>query len=227
MGQVGGCAYSGTKKEMSKGREMKSLISRGALLIVVTTSFLFSGCAYRTTLTDISSVNSANEVIVVGRIEIEPRIEKKDVSVKMTLGGDDLYRTFVLRIRNDVGETTNYMNDQENAAVVYTDEDFYIPYDRSETVKIFGGWFYTQLSGGAGVSMSTVLFRIIGGLKAEYPKNAKAVYIGTIKFKRDEFYNLKAINFSQDDFSAAQKRFKSKFGTKMHLEKATIGKVTS
>ncbi len=205
---------------------MKSLISRSTLLVVLAASMLFSGCAYRKTLDDISTVNSANDVIVVGRIEIEPKIEKQDVSVKMAIGGGDLYRTFVLRIRNDISETTDYLNDRENMAVVYTDEDFYVPFDRSEPVRIFGGWFYTQLSGGAGVSRSTVLYHMVGGLKAEYSKNAKAIYIGTIKFKRDEFFNLKAISFSQDDFTSAQARFKSKFGTKMHLEKAKIGRVS-
>ena len=72
---------------------------------------------------------------------------------------------------------------------------------------------------------STVFFQLKGGIEARYPKGAKAVYVGTIKFKRDEFYNLKNISVSQDGLEAAQKRFQTKFKSKYTLVKAELVRV--
>ena len=186
-------------------------------------ALLLGGCMIpKSSIEDLSGINKATDVIIVGRIEMVPKIAKEEVAVKMTIGGDELYRQFMLRVKNDVGETTNYTTDVDNMVVVKTEEDYYISSDRSEPFRIFGGWFYTELHGGAGIATSTVLYRIKGGVQVEIPKGADAVYVGDIKFKRDEFFNLKDISFSQDDFEAAQKRFQKKFKTKMHLVKAKI-----
>lgn len=202
------------------------MINRPNLFAAIVLVALFlGGCTTTTSINDLAEVNKATDVVIVGRIEIVPKIEKEEVSVKMALGGDDLYRQFVMRIKNNIGETTDYMTDRENMAVVKTEEDFYVPSKRSEPFKAFGGWFYTKLHGGAGVSGSTVFFHVRDGIKAEFPKNAGAVYLGTLRFKRDEFFNLKGIDFVQDDFEAAQKRFQKKFKTDMRLVKAKVTQV--
>ena len=201
---------------------MKSSIRKGVSLVLLLSMAMFlSGCAYKRTLDDISAVNPSNEVIFVGRIEIDPKIEKEDVTLKRVIGGGDLYRTFVMHTGEDISETGNYTSDMAHSAMVYTDEDFYLSFDRNEVFKMFGGYFYTEMTGG---STSTVFFHIRDGMEARYSKNANAVYIGTIRFKRDEFFNLKDVNFSQDGFEAAQKRFQKKFKTKTQLVKAKISK---
>lgn len=194
-------------------------------LAAVAVAIFLSGCMTpKSSIEDLASVNKATEVIVVGRIEIVPKIQKEEVSVKMAIGGDDLYRQFVLRVNTDIGETTNYMTDTDNMAVVKTEEDFYISSNRNEPFNLFGGWFYTKLHGGGSVSSSVVLFQILDGIKAEIPSGAGAIYVGTIKFKRDEFFNLKAISFEQDDYEAAQRRFHKKFNTNMPLVRVKVTK---
>ena len=199
------------------------IIQRSLLAAMLSATVLLSGCLTpKTSIEDLSAVNKATEVVIIGRIEIVPKIQKEDVSVKMAIGADELYRNFMLRINSEVGEMTNYMTDTDNMVVVKTEEDFYITSNRGEPFSVFGGWFYTKLHGGGSVSSSVALYNIINGMKAEFPKNAGAVYLGTIKFKRDEFFNLKAIDFAQDDYEGAQKRFQKKFKTSMPLAKARV-----
>lgn len=201
---------------------------RGLFVAIISATILLSGCLTpRSSIEDLSSINKDTEVVLIGRIEIVPKIQKEEVSVKMAIGGDELYRTFILRINEDIGEMTDYMTDKDNMVVVKTEEDFYITSNRNEPFKFFGGWFYTKLHGGGGVSRSVALYHLINGMKADFPKNAGAVYLGTVRFKRDEFFNLKAIDFAQDDFDAAQKRFQKKFKTNMPLVKAKISQATT
>lgn len=199
------------------------MINQRILLVAILSAALFvTGCVTpKSSIEDLSAIDKATEVVIVGRIEIVPKIQKEDVSIKMAFGADELYRNFMMRINTDIGEMTNYMTDTDNMAVVKTEEDFYISSNRDEPFNLFGGWFYTKLHGGGRVS-SVALYQIRKGIKAEIPRGAGAVYLGTIKFKRDEFFNLKAIDFVQDDFEAAQKRFQKKFKTKMTLTKAKI-----
>lgn len=203
------------------------MINRQSLLSVIILAAMFlGGCTLpRTSIEDLSAINKETDVVMVGRIEMDPKITKEEVSVKRVIGAGDLYRKFMIRIQNDIGEMTDYVRDTENMAAVLTEEDYYVPTKRNEPFKIFGGWFYTTLNGGAGVSSSVVFFHIRDGIKIEIPKNAGAVYIGTIRFKRDEFFNLKDIEILQNDFEAAQKRFHKKFKTSMPLVKAKITQV--
>lgn len=203
------------------------MINRLKLFALIFPAILFlSGCmTARVSIEDLAEIDRATDVVVVGRIEIVPKITEEEVSLKMTIGADELYRYFMMRIQDDIGEMTDYTTDMEHMAAVKTEEVFYIPANRSEPFKFFGGWFYTKVHGGSGSSRSTVFFHIKDGIKVEIPKNAGAVYLGTIKFKRDEFFNLKDIDFEQDDFEAEQKRFKKKFKTKMTLVKAKVTQV--
>lgn len=196
------------------------------LRIAVTGFFvalMLGGCVMpRTSIESLSSVDKTKEVLIIGRIEIDPKIQKEDVTLKHVIGADDLYRKFILRINEDVSETTSYMNDRDNMAVVNTEEDFYITQNRTEPFKLYGGWFYTNFGGGRDSSISTVLFHILKGMKIEIPKGADAVYLGTIRFKHDEFYNLKAVDLLQNDYDAAQKRFQKKFNTRTALAKVRV-----
>lgn len=193
------------------------------LLAIISAPLLLGGCLTpRSSIEDLAAVNKETEAVIVGRIEIVPRIEKEEVSIKRTIGADDLYQKFMLRVNEDIGETTKYMTDTDNMAVVKTEEDFYITSNRNAPFTLYGGWFYTQFHGGNNGSASVALYHIIKGMKVDIPKGAGAVYLGTIRFKRDEFFNLKTIDIVQDDYDAAKKRFQKKFKTNMQLAKVKI-----
>lgn len=63
-----------------------------------------------------------------------------------------------------------------------------------------------------------------GGLKATIRPRDKAVYIGTIRYYRDEFFDVSKVRI-KDDYTHAKAEFKKKFGKKYSLRKALLKKV--
>jgi hypothetical protein len=60
--------------------------------------------------------------------------------------------------------------------------------------------------------------------KAGLGSSDKAVYIGTIQYYRDEFFNLKKVVI-KDDYQRANSEFKKRFKTGMTLDKALLAPV--
>jgi hypothetical protein len=58
-----------------------------------------------------------------------------------------------------------------------------------------------------------------GNLKVDARPGDKAVYVGTIRYKRDEFFNVLGASVS-DDYEAAEGAFRKHFGSKVALRKA-------
>ena len=199
---------------------------RNKFAAIILVALFLGGCTTaKVSIEDLASIDKKTDVVMVGRIEIIPKMEKEEVSLKMMFGGDELHQYFGMRIQNDIGDTTDYTTDTDNMAMVKTETDFYLQSSRNEPFKFYGGWFYTKIHGGGAPARSTVFFHITDGVQVEIPKNAGAVYLGVVKFKRDEFFNLKDVDIVQDDFEAAQKRFRKKFKTNMPLVKAKVTRV--
>ncbi len=68
-----------------------------------------------------------------------------------------------------------------------------------------------------GAGQSKVYFP--GGLKVSIQSGDKAVYIGTIRYHRDEFFNITKTRIV-DDYGRANAEFKKQFGTKVALRKS-------
>lgn len=60
-----------------------------------------------------------------------------------------------------------------------------------------------------------------GGFSFTPPANAKAVYIGTIKFTRDDFWNITKVKVV-DEYKAANREFSKKFGNSIALKKVLL-----
>jgi hypothetical protein len=58
-------------------------------------------------------------------------------------------------------------------------------------------------------------------LRATLRPGDKAVYIGTIRYHRDEFFTISRIQIV-DDYGHANAEFKKKFGSKHSLRKALL-----
>jgi len=54
----------------------------------------------------------------------------------------------------------------------------------------------------------------------------KAVYIGTVRYTRDEFFEIKKVAIV-DDYERANSEFRKKFGTKIALRKALLRRRSS
>lgn len=168
-----------------------------------------------------------DELLYVGKIVIDPPIQRDEVIVKNVLGGGDrFHRGFMIKA-SDVFYNDADISPYSGLDGIYgveTGKDYYIVGKKGQPFIILGGSFYTRVAGvrtGSG-GVETQSYIIADGLQVKAKPDARAVYIGTITFKRDEFFDLKGIDISQSDYSAAAEHFKEKYNTSWALEKAEL-----
>ena len=94
-------------------------------------------------------------------------------------------------------------------------ENFFIR-SQSQPFYIVGGMMYLDLGS---KEMNRAYFP--GGLMAPLKVGDKAVYIGTIRYHRNEFWEITKVTIV-DDYESANAEFKKKFGAKYSLRKAYL-----
>jgi hypothetical protein len=159
---------------------------------------------------------NGGETVVVGRIELVPPLRKNEQKLKglgtgnfenkIILISDDQYRT----LTDEPG-----MADYAGRIEAKFGQTFFVRSD-SKPFYILGGMMYLDLGG---QEMNRAYFP--GGLKVSIKPGDKAVYIGTVQYHRNEFFEItKAVVV--DDYDHANAEFKKRFGTKYPLRKALV-----
>jgi len=159
------------------------------------------------------------ETLVVGRVELVPPLSKDEQKIKgLGTGGfenkifliiDDRYR--VLKAEPVVADFTGRIE-------ALLGKNFFVRSD-SKPFFVIAGMLYLELGGS---EMNRAYFP--GGLKASLKPGDKAVYIGTIQYHRNEFFDVTKVAVV-DDYESANAEFKKKFGTRNTLRKALLTQV--
>ena len=157
-----------------------------------------------------------DETVVVGRIELVPPLRKDeqkfkgivigDLKNKMILITDDQYRT----LTEEPG-----MSDFSGRIEAKLGKTFFVR-SQSKPFFILGGMLYLDLGGS-----ETNRAYFPGGLKVSLRPGEKAVYIGTVRYNRNEFFEITKASIV-DDYDRANAEFKKKFGTRYPLHKALL-----
>ena len=200
------------------------LLHRLKISLVVIASLMMTACVMpKTSISDISEVKN-DEVIVVGKLQLLPHIQKDEVQLTnfITLGKHEFEPYQSLRlIVSDVyydleGQAAHDFSD---AVFTIDGEYFYFTWNRNKPMHILGTSFITRSTQ---TNIDTMTLSLNKGLKVSHSKKSKAIYVGAISFKRDEFFNIKDIKISQKGYKKARTAFRKKFKTKMNLEKAKL-----
>jgi hypothetical protein len=159
------------------------------------------------------------ETLVVGRVELVPPLSKDEQKIKgLGTGGfenkifliiDDRYR--VLKAEPVVADFTGRIE-------ALLGKNFFVRSD-SKPFFVIAGMLYVELGGS---EMNRAYFP--GGLKASLKPGDKAVYIGTIQYHRNEFFDVTKVAVV-DDYENVNAEFKKKFGTRNTLRKALLTQV--
>lgn len=194
--------------------KIKLLISSLLALLI------FSGCMpAHMQVTDLK-VMKPQDIIYVGRIVMDPPIQKDEILLRNVIGGGDIHKAFYAIVSDKYYTLEGYhAGDMSDVMPLMYNEDYYLKWDRKKPLNILGGWFITTLTGN---SRETMMYTIRNGIKVKHSGKAKAVYVGTITFKRDEFFNIKDIDISQKGYKKAARAFRKKFKTKWKLEKGKL-----
>jgi hypothetical protein len=159
---------------------------------------------------------SGGETVVVGRIELVPPLRKNEQKLKGLNSGSFENKVFLFadehyRVLTDEPGMADYAGRIE----AILGKNFFVRSD-SKPFYILGGMLYLDLGGR---EMNRAYFP--GGLKVAIKPGDKAVYVGTVQYHRNEFFEVTKAAIV-DDYDRANAEFKKKFGAKYHLRKALL-----
>jgi hypothetical protein len=190
---------------------------------LVTTLLLIgalSGCAgpAREPLDSLSELQDG-ETLVVGRVELVPALRKEEQRIKGLNSGAFENKLFLI-----IDETFRVLTGRPQVAdfngriEAVLGKDFFV---RSKTKPFFilGGMLYLDVGGS---EMNRAYFP--GGMNAAIKPTDKAVYIGTLQYHRNEFFEVSKVVIV-DDYDRVNAEFKKKFGVRLSLRKALLTQV--
>ncbi len=190
----------------------KTLLS---LLVMV----WLAGCAFPTKMPQaLYYRHSPQEVIIVGKFEIDPPIDTEhEQDTQWNVIGDGAILNHVAMATGAAPIDDHPQNFPMAAWKNYINaewgETFVLAAPR-QRVYLNGGMMQLDMTTG-----SRVYFP--GGLYFDAPADATAIYIGTLKYTRGDFYAIKAMKVL-DEYSEASKVFKAKFGEDARLSRALM-----
>ena len=162
---------------------------------------------------------SKNEVIVVGRIDISPRLKKDEQDFYVP--GIVLF-DFEKPFRNKVMLQFNAQPVASANELVINPrlgKLFYFKVPRNNKY-IVNGYIVTGFLGLG----KTAKIKLPTGFKVNFKKGDKAVYIGHLKYKRDDFDSIVSVKL-KDNYNKAKKYFRKIFGKKYKLRKSLMRKI--
>ncbi|HSD96809.1 MAG TPA: hypothetical protein VLB06_06660 [Sulfuricaulis sp.] len=156
------------------------------------------------------------ETVVVGRIELVPPLRKDEQKLKGLNSSSFENKVFLLadehyRVLTDEPGMSDYAGRIE----AILGKNFFVR-SNNKPFFILGGMMYLDLGG-----QETNRAYFPGGLKVSLKPGDKAVYVGTVRYHRNEFFEVTKAAIV-DDYDRANAEFKKKFGTKTPLRKALL-----
>ena len=156
------------------------------------------------------------ETVVVGRIELVPPLRKNEQKLKGLGTGRFENKIFLITDEHyRVLTEEPGMDDYAGRIEATFGKNFFVGSD-SKPFYILGGMMYLDLGG---PEMNRAYFP--GGLRVSLKPRDKAVYIGTVKYYRNEFFEIKKVVIV-DDYERANAEFKKKYGARYSLRKALL-----
>lgn len=173
-------------------------------------------------LKEADSVNNVakNEVIVVGSIELIPKLQDDEQSLDPSgvidlFGHGDMNKNKCMIQFNAQPKKDSYKTLMN--PVLGKTFFFKLPKDKKYMVEASVLTEFTR-HGNTGTITLPMSFKI------DIKPTDKAVYIGKIKYTRDDFNSVTGIEL-KDDYKKANKQFKKKFGSKYKLRKSLIKEI--
>ena len=194
------------------------MMARASLIALLVLALAACAPAARAPLTSLSSLGS-DEVVVVGKVELAPALRKGEQKIRGMVVGNF--------------ENTVYLMMDEKLRPLPQDPRIADYAGRIEAR--FGSTFFVRSKAAPAYILGGVLFLEIGGSSQEkiyFPggfqvaakPGDRAVYVGTLRYQRDEFFEFTRITVV-DEYKEANAEFQAKFGSGQTLRKALMVRV--
>lgn len=151
----------------------------------------------------------AEEVVIVGKVKLTPPLRRNEQDLKRVIGDYEDKAILILDDAYVKPEGEPGLGDMKGRIETVFGDTFFLRRRREP--------FFIRM----GMVLMTASQRAYmpGGLKIAAAAGDKAVYIGTIHYHRDEFFNVQRVTID-DEFDEAEPRFKKRFGSGRVLRKA-------
>lgn len=189
-------------------------MSRLAQALRITALFAMAaaavGCAGKPHLNSASELQSG-EVILVGRIELVPPLFPNEQSLLAPLTGR--FRDKATGVFSDAlydGEESP-VSFHRNGVLVELGRDFYVRQPMSKTLFYSGGTIMIMTNNKEQRDM-----KLPGGLQYTLKPDDRAVYVGTLRYHRDDYNAITKTEFI-NDYARANQAFVAKYGSGVKL----------
>ena len=165
---------------------------------------------------------SANDVVIVGSVRLTPAIQREvqydpkllkpgENASGVTTDGVILTCTLSKNIAFMGDKQIDLSNMNEVSGVIFTQGKNFITKAQAASTLYLKG-FDMRIKGNGGVAANTDVLdgSYVGRFKIAVPAGARAIYIGTIEIKRDEFYQPQGYKMI-DEYDTAKAEFAERF----------------
>jgi hypothetical protein len=176
-----------------------------------------SACApaARAPLTSIDALGR-DEVVLVGKVELVPALRKHEQKIRGNVVGNFENRMYLvmdekLRPLPDDLRVADYAGRIE----ALMGSTFFVR-SKAEPAYVLGGVVFLDMGGN---SQQKAYFP--GGFQVAVKPGDRALYVGTLRYHRDEFFEIQRITVV-DEYREASAEFAAKFGKGQTLRKALL-----
>jgi hypothetical protein len=192
-----------------------------ALRIVVSfLAILLAACAPapRAPLTSLDALGR-EEIVVVGKVELVPPLRKGEQKIRGMVVGNFENRLYLMmdeKLRPLPEEPR--IADYAGRIEALIGSTFFVR-SKAAPSYILGGVLFLEIGGS---SQQKIYFP--GGFQVAARPGDRAVYVGTLRYQRDEFFEFTRITVV-DEYREASAEFEAKFGKGQTLRKALLTRV--
>ena len=177
-----------------------------------------TGCVLPSAMEPATSVgNAGSSMVIVGKIEIVPPLDiKYEQKTHWNVIGDDAILNKIIMATGTDAEpvdTDLVMSQWQNAIEAELGKTFFLMGKRQRT--------YLKGAMGNLDVMNQDRLWFPGGLYYDIPKNADAIYVGTLRYTRDDFNTIKKVELI-NEYKSASKEFSGRFGKGVKLTQSLL-----
>lgn len=203
------------------------MIVRNIFRFLISSSFIMLyGCSMAGGKFSPSTIHSLanDEILIVGKIMLNPPLRENEQ--KLSWSARDAFKDKAFVITGDKYRGFDEVDgfSMRHLAQVDIGKTFFYREDLSDRLIYSGAYIQTELY--SDQSRRDGKIYLPGGLQFALNKGHRAIYIGTIKYHRDEYSAITKTEII-DEFNEANKDFKEKYGSSIKLTRVTANKLRS
>ena len=182
----------------------------------ITLLLALSGCATDMIAEAEKAPAHQDQIVLVGKMVIAPAIPQYiETGVRDPLGVGKKY------YENRVGTAFSTQPVRRQGIMLYGDETRALPLSQTFFITVPRSTLYLQEGLYTLYSPGQPQIKLPGGLMARMPADAQVAYVGTVVYRRDDFYTITSTSV-QDEFSRTLPEIRARFGANVSVAKALL-----